>query len=603
MPRSALLPFLLAFTLSAGAGIAPPPEKEKWIVIDAGDLHVYSNASEKETTEIATNLVRMREAIGRITQLKVRSAVPTNVYVFRNGSSFAPYRDATLGRRAEISGLFLGNEQVNFILLDADAPGGIDRVVFHELAHYFVKNTLAGLPLWFHEGIAEYYSTFTADGAHVDLGIPIKEHVKWLREEPLIPLEQLFAMDVNAKDYNEGSRQGVFYAESWALMHYLLAGNAQRHDQLPKFLSMLDGKQPADQAFRTAFNVSFDEMERELKGYVRRSTFQYRRYDIGDLAIGSIPAPQTMSHADVLYRLGDLLTRGTDGGGWPDAERFLKAAIAENSEHAEAYATLALLHDLGGRGAEASIEYERAVRFGSNDPDVYLFYGVTVFRNAYAAARGSKAPAAEVTRARKLFERAAQLDPQSARAYAGIGATYVISDDDPAGGIAALEKSMSLASGQDDVAFNLVQLYARAERRDNAQRLFDSVVSKSTNPEMVKQAREAILYIDVRRAQTLMEQQKMEEAAPILRSVMSATTNDELKSRIASLLSTYEGQNLAEMQAVDINKAIELANRGKIPEALALIDALLPQITDPQLYDSTKAMRDEMAKAGKGKKK
>lgn len=603
MPRPLVLGLLLFSLAFPAAAITPPTEREKWIAIDAGDLHVFSNAGERETTEIATNLVRMREAIGRITRLKVHSAVPTNVYVFRNSSSFAQYSDAALGRRASISGLFLGNEQVNFILLDADAQGGIDRVVYHELTHYFVKNTLAGLPLWFHEGIAEYYSTFSAHGENVDLGIPVKEHVLWLRDQQLIPLAQLFAMDTSDKDYNEGSRQGVFYAESWALMHYILAGNPQRHDQLPKFLALLAAKQPADQAFQSAFNVTFEEMERELKGYVRRLSFQYRRYSVADLALPQVPAPRPMDYADVLYRLGDLLTRGTDGRGNADAERFLRAAISENAEHAGAYATLGLLHDLSGRAAEASVEYERAVKFGSNDPDVYLFYGVTVFRNVYAAARGTKTPPAELQHARRLFEKAAELAPQSARAYAGIGATYVISEDDPAPGIAALEKSMSLAPGQDDVAYNLVQLYARAGRRDDASRLFDNVVSKSGSPDAVRQCREAILFADLQRAQTLMQQGKMDDAVPLLRSVMSATSDSDLKSRIGSLLASYEGHNQAEQQAAEINQAIELANKGKFTEALALIDALLPSITDPELRENTQNMRDEMAKASKQKKK
>src|SRR5213075_3173566 len=123
MPRPlVLILVIIALTFPAFAAINPPAEREKWIVIDAGDLHVFSNAGERETTEIATNLVRMREAIGRITQLKVRSAVPTNVFVFRNNASFAPYRDVALGRHADVSGLFLGNDQANFILLDADAP-------------------------------------------------------------------------------------------------------------------------------------------------------------------------------------------------------------------------------------------------------------------------------------------------------------------------------------------------------------------------------------------------------------------------------------------------------------------------------------------------
>lgn len=584
------------------ASVPPPSDREHWITIDAGDLQIFSNAGERETTEIANNLVRMREAIGRITQLKVRSAVPTNVYVFRNEGSFNPFRDATLGRRANISGLFISGSEANFIMLQADAPGGIDRVVYHELTHYFVKNTLAGLPLWFHEGIAEYYSTFSTTGDNVDLGKPIKEHVMWLRDQPLIPLAQLFAMDEKSKDYNEGSRQGVFYAESWALLHYLLTGSPERKEQLPKFLGLLKAKQPVDVAFRVAFNTSYEEMERELKGYVRRFSFTYRRYPLADLAIKSVPAPKLMSRADVYYRLGDLLARGTIGGASSDAERFLAAAIAENKEHAGAYATLAMVHDAAGRGAEAQVEYERAVRFGSNDPNVYLFYGATVLRNAANAMRGQSAPKGELDRARKLFTRAAELAPTSARALAGIGATYVISDEDPTPGIAALEKSLALAAGQDDVAVNLAQLYARTGRRAEASRVFESV-SASRTPEQVREAREALLSADLDRAQTLLQDDKASEALPILKSVLSQTSNETLKAKLMNAIAEIEGHVAADKQAVEINKAIELANKGKLAEALAVIDAILPQITDAELRESTKNLRADMEKASKQKKK
>ncbi len=591
----------LAFALPSFA-VDLPSEREKWIEIETGDLHIFSNASERQTSEIAQNLVRMREAVGRITQLKVHSAVPTNVYIFRNESSFAPYRDLTLGRRAGVSGLFLGGDQANFILLDADAPGGIDRVVYHELTHYFVKNTLAGLPLWFHEGIAEYYSTFSARGEDVDLGIPIKEHVLWLRDQPLIPLAELFAVDTASKDYNEGSRQGVFYAESWAMVHYLL-NSPERHAQLPKFLTLLASNQSAGEAFLAAFNSSFDDMEKELKAYVRRLSFQYRRYAVADLAIPPVAAPKTMAHAEVLYRLGDLLTRGSNGRASAEAERFLRTAIYEQNDSAGAYATLALLHDLGGRIAEASVEYERAVKFGSNDPGVYLSYGLTVFRAANEAAQRGNAPASEVHRARGLLERAAQLAPGSARAWAAVGATYVISDDAPAPGIAALEKSLALAPGQEDAAVNLVQLYARADRIDDASRILNDVVARTGNRETIRQCRESILFCRLRRAESLIKQEKMDDAVPILRTVLNETTDAELRARITTVLADYESHRGAERQAVEINHAIELANRGKFGEALAIIDALLPQITDPELLASTKSMRTEMAKAAQAAKK
>ena len=63
-------------------------------------------------------------------------------------------------------------------------------------------------------------------------------------------------MDQRSPDYNEGARRGVFYAESWALMHYLMLGNPARMAQLRRYLvAVKDGLEP-EPAFKAAFNAS-----------------------------------------------------------------------------------------------------------------------------------------------------------------------------------------------------------------------------------------------------------------------------------------------------------------------------------------------------------
>ncbi|MGZ5458654.1 MAG: hypothetical protein ACXW4P_21795 [Thermoanaerobaculia bacterium] len=131
------------------------------------------------TTEIARDLLQMRDAVGRITQLKVRSPKPTRVFVFASERGFAPYREAILRRKEpNIRGIFLGAEAGNFIVMKRDNAEDIDRTVYHELTHYFVRNTVAGLPLWASEGIAEYYSTFRTAGDSVHV-----RHRRRLRSE------------------------------------------------------------------------------------------------------------------------------------------------------------------------------------------------------------------------------------------------------------------------------------------------------------------------------------------------------------------------------------------------------------------------------------
>ena len=80
-----------------------------------------------------------------------------------------------------------------------------------------MRHNRPDLPLWLNEGLAELYSSFQLRGKKAAIGRPIDSHIHWLRDHALIPVGELFAIDHSSKDYNEGSRRGVFYAQSWAL--------------------------------------------------------------------------------------------------------------------------------------------------------------------------------------------------------------------------------------------------------------------------------------------------------------------------------------------------------------------------------------------------
>lgn len=588
-----VLAALVVFVLASTALALPfPPEKEKWVKLTSGEFRIFSNASERETQEIATNLLRMREAVGKITQLKVRSPLPMYVFVFKNERSFAPYRDAIFQRRnANVTGGFLSSRNANFVILQADSAPGVDHVVYHELTHYFVENTLAGLPLWFKEGIAEYYSTFSVSGDKVSIGKAVPEHVVWLRDGNVMPLADLFAVDSRSPDYSEGRRQGVFYAESWALFHYLVVGNEQRRPQLPVFLSLIRAGKSNEEAFTTAFKTTYADLERELRTYVRRPTMGYVSYSLAELPIPAISSPQLAARDEVLYALGNLLAH-SNAATTGDGAVFLEESVRVNPKNAEAHAALGFIHELRNDRASATAEYEKAVALNSSDAEVYVAYGATILERADENRRGP-----EIARARGLFERAVQLDASSSRGYAGIGATYVISEEEATPGIAALEKSLSLAASQEDVAFNLIQLYARVGRRADAQRVFDSILARSGDPEQVRQGREAVLLADVKMSEDLLSQGKTAEATAMMRNVLNVTTNDRLKAHLQRVLAAEEQYSLRDKQIAIIDSALEKAKVGRFADALKIVDDLLPQITDAELKEHAQKLRADLAKA------
>lgn len=159
--KAATLALLLIALPLFAREIQPPREGEKWIAVRADDIQIFSNASPSATLDVARDLLRMREAVGQITKLQVRSPIRTKVFLFANERGFTPYVNAIFEHRTtNVSGVFAADESANFILLRGDAGDGIDHVVYHELTHYFVKNTAGSVPLWLGEGMAEFYSTF-----------------------------------------------------------------------------------------------------------------------------------------------------------------------------------------------------------------------------------------------------------------------------------------------------------------------------------------------------------------------------------------------------------------------------------------------------------
>jgi hypothetical protein len=120
-------------------------------------------------------------------------------------------------------------------------------VIFHEYTHLLVNNTFKNAPVWFNEGLAEYYSTFKiTDDRKITLGTPIGNHVYLLRDSKMLPLRTLFEVDHKSPHYNESKKQGIFYAQSWALMHYLLIGKTGFVAPLTRFLELQEANVPLD---------------------------------------------------------------------------------------------------------------------------------------------------------------------------------------------------------------------------------------------------------------------------------------------------------------------------------------------------------------------
>jgi len=374
-------------------------------------------------------------------------------------------------------------------------------------------------------------------------------------------LAELLAGDVA----HYGAEAGGYYALSWVLVHYLLAGGPERLDQAADFLFRIrDGDEPGH-ALEAAFGVSLGSLEETLRAYAVGDDFGVAAFDATDLvdavplAVARLPAP------DVLFHLGDLLARM---GRTEAAERHFQAALDLAPDHPEAHAGLALVRDLEGRFAEADLLHGDAVRLGSRDPLTYLRYGrhllaqlqpeesgglVATGKLAPAAglsvaaglddAQGDDAEAAAKTlaAARDAFDQAVKLAPGFAEARVLLGASYLFGDVDPGPGIAALQKARGWLPERHDVSYYLVLLHLKKKDFATAERLVASDLEDVADDELVRQAREEIERARLlHRASEALAADEVDEALRLFDEAIAVTTDQDLRDRMAAKLTELQ---------------------------------------------------------------
>ncbi len=467
--------------------------------------------------------------------------------------------------------------------INGDQHGDEKAIIYHEYLHYLMHNNYAALPLWLHEGLAEYYSTFQVGKDEARIGLPIPEHVYWLRQHSFIPFTTLFAVNERSPEYNETSRRGGFYAESWALVHYLISGNPERRRQAAEYLRLAQAGTPPGQVFAKAFGTDPAALEHELRAYVQKRLFDYSRVPIHPEASLAMDV-EPMARADVLYHLGDLLSTLGDDRAAEAGEHF-RAALAVQPDYGLALTGLGVLAGQASRPAEARSYYEQGARLAPDSVLAQYLYAESLIAD----------PGPDSLRlARGALSRAVAARPDFGEAWAQLGYTYQAEDELPPEAVRSLETAHRLLPSRMDVAHNLALVYARTGQTARAEELIERVLIPQATPEQVENVREALLDEERRRAEELIDTQKLAEALPLLEAVKARTSRpqrrDELAKRIEEIRHVLNFNDFVERY----NQAVELASRGKVQEATAILKPLLETTQDPLQVERARSLLEHL---------
>src|SRR6185369_5931700 len=213
----------------------------------------------------------------------------------------------------------------------------------------------------------------------IKLGMTQPEHLRLLQQTNLIPLSELFKVSSRQLHESNDNSRNIFYAESWALVHYLI--QSQKGGGLNKFLDAVLKGTPEEKAFQDTFQMTYAQMESELKKYVTKSVYTYSELTLKDkLTFDADMHMAAVGDAEINARLGDLLyhTSQTE-----DAEPYLVAALKADPNMSMANMTMGMVKLVQRKYDEAKQFLEKAT---AGDQKNYLAY----YRYAYLLSRDGR---------------------------------------------------------------------------------------------------------------------------------------------------------------------------------------------------------------------
>lgn len=461
---------------------ANPQTRDTWRSVRTNNLFVIGNVDAEKLRQVAVWLEFFHGAFGRLVSRSViDSSLPTTVILFRDEASFQPFKPLYQGRPANVAGYFQPGDDVNYIAISLDpSDGNPFSTAFHEYVHGHVNENIPGAPLWLNEGLAEFYGSLQFSSGEAVLGTPLMHYIRYLRQQELLPLTSLFSISTSSGHYNESEKTGVFYGQSWALVHYLMLGDRGGQDQFKRFLQYITRGDSSAKAIEDTYGVTLPVLEQELRAYIRRGEFPTQRIASMDnpQAYAAYTAMQrsSLSEGEANHYLGDLLLHI---GRSSDAERYFKHAVALDPNFAPANAALGHLYVHQRRYAEAKKYLEKAVSSPQDYLTHYLYAYVLSREGVSSTGRIKEYSPANSALMREHLLRAIKLKPNYAPAYYYIALVNLVTGERLDEALEMAQRAKQLEPSQTANSLLIAQIYLRRSDNAAARRILEQLIRDS----------------------------------------------------------------------------------------------------------------------------
>jgi tetratricopeptide (TPR) repeat protein len=502
----------LAFPYCAFAGDEP-----KWVQVHSAHFLVLTDAGDRRGREIALRMEQMRAVFGQLLlKDKLKMSVPVTVVALKSDKQYAAI---VPGRQSTAAGFYVPAADRVYVVLNLYQADPW-RAVAHSTAHYFLNYNYPPVQGWFDEGMAEYFGSIQLGGKGVDIGGDPELMPEWhedifdeMRRDPNVPqsltqllsspvwlsMVDLFTMKHDGSGAREGTHNTLYYAQSWMVVHYLIAKH--RMPEVGTYFDLaLNQKVPVDKAMVQAFDLSPAQLEDAVKDYFKSLSAlgialdQSKKplvdpvdvpepvhfnapFEVDDLGLAVDSVPDTEARAVV----GDVMARVPEHH--DQAIHDLQQLVADPKDNEAAHRALAWDHIQRKEFDAAADELETAAGLNSRDPWIWFYRSVLKYRRAQSTGKEVQGLANMMQDLRAVTD----WYPELADAYNMLGMARV-----EGGGVnSALEaqrQAIALAPRNLEYQFNLGQIYVAGKKWDQAREVFNRLKT-GTDPRAAAAAR------------------------------------------------------------------------------------------------------------------
>jgi hypothetical protein len=574
---------------SDGSDFRLPALRGTWYRVESENFTLYSDGLPSDAVRDLRGLETLRSALLSLVPNSDAPSLHTQVFTFAHRNEVQPYLDLLFDTTdSDATGAFVSHQDGGIAFVDRTARDR--RSDEHELVHAILAPA-GTLPLWLHEGLAEYFSHYRPRDRSLVFGAFLKGRAASLRGQRLMTLSEVMALTAESELYRTRGDRGLFYGESWALVHRLMAEHGSLEKMRKLVAALIDGES-IDQAMAQSFAIPLVDLERSLRSYASVVPPLPHMVTV-DASPAAAPHPERLSRGALLATLGDALNRARPQNG-KLARLHYDEALRENADEPRALTAIAL-SDWSEHPERNEEQISRALSGAPDDPLIPLRYAQLLLTRAVGGMPTMKPSSTQcqlLRKARPYYRRALALTPGDLVARGGYGMTFLAEEKEYQQGLEALRAVHAALPQRTDFAAALLFL---EYRQGNGDRFF-AQLDASHDPQIRLTARAVKADVLVTQANELARSNDYEAAGKIVRALAESTPQGDARRQFERQAAELERVAAANRELEQYNEAVRQYNGGDRAAALLTLQHLIATSTDEEMVEDAKELKERLEK-------